>query len=209
MDWMNYRRIKKPAYFVILLSLLWIPAAAQTPQFDQLKNKFDDGQIFKAHFNQTFIDSYTGEITQSEGEIWLDKVRYKLESEGQTVVVNGETSKVYDPSRNRVIIDNYDPEEDDFAPSRMLSGIDSTYSISEKSKAKSTKITLLSRDDFAVFVRVEIVIDAQAHPVKITAWDISDNEITTTFKNGTFLKPADDLFAISHPKDAEVIDMRY
>ncbi len=208
MDWMNYKNLKSPV-LCVMLSLFTVLATAQTPHFNQLKNKFDNGQVFKAHFNQTFIDSYTGEITQSEGEIWLDRVRYKLQSEGQIVVVDGETSKVYDPSRNRIIIDSYNPEDDDFAPSRMLSGIDSTYNISEINKAKSTTITLLSRDDFAVFTRVEIVIDAQARPVKITAWDISENEITTTFKNGSFLKPIEKLFTISHPDDAEVIDMRY
>lgn len=182
---------------------------AQTPNFDQLKEKFEGGQVFRAMFNQTFTDSYTGEVTQSEGQIWLDKVRYKLKADGQVVVVDGETSKVYDPSRNRVIIDAYNPEEDDFAPSRMLSGIDSTYTVSEEKIGDQTKITLISNDDFAVFVRVEIVIDPQFRPVEITAWDISDNEIVTTFTNGTFLTPENGLFQLEYPEDAEVVDMRY
>ncbi|MAL18282.1 MAG: hypothetical protein CL670_02380 [Balneola sp.] len=208
MDWMNFKRIRTP-FLVLIFGLLTTSLLAQTPNFDRLKNQFDDGQVFRAIFSQTFTDSYTGEVTESQGEIWLDKIRYKLEADGQVVVVDGETSKVYDPSRNRVIIDFYDSEEDDFAPSRMLGGIDSTYSVSEEQAGQRTKITLTTDDDFAVFSRVEILIDRQSRPVKITAWDISDNEIETNFTNGTFLDPAKDLFQISYPEDAEVVDMRY
>ncbi len=205
----RFQRAKVILSFFVFSFILSSIAFAQTPNFDKLKNKFDEGQVFRADFDQTFTDSYTGEVTQSEGKIWLDKVRYKLESDGQVVVVDGETSKVYDPARNRVIIDTYNAEEDDFAPSRMLSGIDSTYSVSEDKSGSQTKITLISNDDFAVFVRVEIQIDSQFRPVEIKAWDISDNEIITTFNNGTFLEPAEDLFLLDYPEDAEVVDMRY
>ncbi|MBO6585064.1 MAG: outer membrane lipoprotein carrier protein LolA [Gracilimonas sp.] len=193
-------------FFSLIFSLT---AVAQTPNFDQLKEKFDEGLVFRAMFNQTFTDSYTGEVTRSEGQIWLDKVRYKLEADGQVVVVDGETSKVYDPSRNRVIIDLYNADEDDFAPSRMLSGIDTTYTVSEGKMGDQTIITLISNDDFAVFVEVEIIIDEQFRPTKITAWDISDNEIVTTFSDGAFLKPETGLFQLDYPDDAEVVDMRY
>ena len=208
MDWMNFKRIKT-FFLVLTFGLITTSLLAQTPNFDKLKTQFDEGKVFRAIFSQTFTDSYTGEVTESQGEIWLDKVRYKLEADGQIVVVDGETSKVYDPSRNRVIIDFYDADEDDFAPSRMLGGIDSTYTVSEEKAGQRTKITLITDDDFAVFSRVEILIDRQSRPVKITAWDISENEIETNFTNGVFLEPAQDLFSITYPEDAEVVDMRY
>lgn len=201
--------LKFLSLFILLGLSFSISAIAQTPQFNQLKEKFDEGQVFRAMFSQTFTDSYTGEVTQSDGQIWLDKIRYKLEADGQVVVVDGETSKVYDPARNRVIIDAYNADEDDFAPSRMLSGIDTTYTVSEEKLGSQTKINLVSNDDFAVFVRVEIMIDAQLRPLEIKAWDISDNEIVTTFTNGTFLKPENGLFQLEYPEDAEVVDMRY
>lgn len=192
---------------VILISSTAI--LAQTPNFDQLKQRFDRGEVFSAEFNHTYTDSYTGEVVTSDGNIWIDQARYKLESEGQTIVVDGETSRVYDQNRNRVIIDTYYPEDDDFAPSRMLSGIDSTYTVSEEKTGNRTKITLTTDDEFAVFAQVEILIDAQRHPLKISAWDISDNEIVTDFKNGTFIQPEPGLFKLEYPEDAEIVDMRY
>lgn len=189
--------------------LLTTGLLAQTPNFDQLKDRFDSGEVFSAQFDHTYSDSYTGEVVSNSGSIWIDKVRYKLQSEGQTVVVDGENSRVYDPNRNRVIIDTYYPENDDFAPSRMLSGIDSTYSVSERVIDNRTKVTLTSNDDFAVFVKVEILLDAQLRPLEIKAWDISDNEIVTTFTDGSFQQPEAGLFQLSYPDNAEIVDMRY
>lgn len=182
---------------------------AQTPNFDQLKERFETGEVFAAEFDHTYTDSYTEETMSSSGNIWIDRKRYKLQSEGQTVVVDGEFSRVYDENRNRVVIDYYEAEDDDFAPSRMLSGIDSTYTVSEESTRDQTKITLESTDDFAVFVRVEIILDRQNQPAKITAWDVSDNEIVTRFENGKFVEPQSGLFELEYPEDAEVVDMRY
>lgn len=183
---------------------------AQSPTFDQLKDRFESGEVFVADFDHTYTDSYTEESASSSGKIWIDRVQYKLKSQGQTIVVDGETSRVYDENRNRVIIDTYDPEDDDFAPSRMLSGIDTTYSVSEeKLDNHQTLITLTSNDDFAVFVEVEILLDAQLRPLEIRTWDISDNEIITTFNNGRFFDPEAGLFELEHPEDAEIVDMRY
>lgn len=182
---------------------------AQTPNFDQLKNRFEAGEVFAAEFNHTYSDSYTGESTSNSGRIWIDQVRYKLQSDNQTIVVDGETSRVYDLNRNRVIIDLYDPDDDDFAPSRMLSGIDSTYAVSEQKQGGQTLIKLTSDDDFAVFAEVEIILDSGLRPQKITAWDISDNEVVTTFKNGRFYEPEPGLFKLDYPEDAEIVDMTY
>ena len=195
--------------FIVVILISSTTLLAQTPNFDQLKERFDSGAVFSAEFDHTYTDSYTEEVVRSSGNIWIDKVRYKLESEGQTVVVDGENSRVYDPNRNRVIIDTYYPEDDDFAPSRMLSGIDSTYSVSEEEINGRTKVTLTSNDDFAVFVEVEILLDAQLRPLEIKALDISDNEIVTTFTNGNFQQPESGLFELSYPDDAEIVDMRY
>lgn len=195
--------------FIVVILISSSTLFAQTPNFDQLKERFDSGEIFTAEFDHTYTDSYTGEVVSSSGDIWIDKVRYKLQSDGQTVMVDGENSRVYDPQRNRVIIDTYYPEEDDFAPSRMLSGIDSTYTVSEERSGNGTKISLTTDDDFAIFVEVEILLDAQLRPLEIKAWDISDNEIVTTFTNGRFLDPEAGLFELDYPEDAEIVDMRY
>ncbi len=184
--------------------------AQSTPVFDQLKARFDAGEVFKGQFEHVYLDSYTEETTRTNGNIWINAVGYKLESEQQTIVVDGEISQVYDGSRNRVIISEYETEEDDFAPSRMLSGIDETYTASEEPMGGgNTKITLITTDDFATFLTVEIEVNAQLLPLKITAYDIADNVIITTFSDGAFIPENSSIFEFTYPEDAEIVDMRY
>jgi len=201
--------LKVAALLIALFLLTGSTLLAQTPNFDLLKERFETGEVFAADFDHTYTDSYTGESTSSAGQIWIDQVRYKLMADDQTIVVDGETSRVYDADRNRVIIDTYYPDEDDFAPSRMLSGIDSTYTVSERKQGTRTTVTLTSTDDFSVFTVVEILLDADLRPLRIIAVDISDNEIVTTFSKGRFYAPESNLFQLEYPDDAEVVDMRY
>ncbi len=183
---------------------------AQSSAFIELKTRFDENAVFHAAFNHTYTDAYTEETTTSEGVIWIDQTGYKLESEGKIIVVDGEISRVYEGTRNRLIISEYDPEEDDFAPSRMLSGIDETYTSSEKKLSNgNTLITLETEDDFATFIKVEIEVNKMLEPVKITAYDFAENLIITTFSNGKFERLTDQTFNLDYPEDAEIVDMRF
>ncbi len=184
--------------------------SAQQTAFQKLRSNFENNKVFAADFKHTYIDSYTNESLTSDGKIWVASDKYRLDSEEQLLIVDGTTSKVYDENRNRVIISDYAEEDDDFAPSRMLNGVDSTYTITEEASAKgTTKITMTTGDDFATFVKVEIVVDSKSNPVSITAYDFSENVIITTFKNGAFLPKNEELFILSYPQDAEIVDTRY
>jgi outer membrane lipoprotein-sorting protein len=197
-----------------LLTLILILGAssieAQEKMFPKLRSNFENQKVFVADFEHTYFDSYTNEKLTSEGKIWVSSDKYRLDSEGQLLIVDGETSRVYDEVRNRVIISEYLEEDDDFAPSRMLNGVDSTYSITEeKLKNGLTKIRMTTEDDFALYVRVEIVVDKNANPISISAYDFSENEIVTTFINRSFLPKNEELFILSYPQDAEIVDTRY
>ncbi|MFV1883948.1 MAG: LolA family protein [Balneola sp.] len=194
---------------LFLLFLMADVAKAQSQIFEELKTRFQEGVVFKADFKHSYTDAYTGDVSSSEGMIWIDQNGYKLESEDKVIVVDGELSQVYEAFRNRLIISEYDPEEDDFAPSRMLSGLDDTYSASqEKLSGGNTLITLVTQDDFATFLTVEIEVNAELEPLKITAYDFADNVIVTTFTNGSFENRTEDTFKLDVPEDAEIVDMR-
>ncbi len=194
----------------LLFIISGVSLQAQTPVFDKLKSNFDQEKVFVADFSHLYEDSYTLETVESEGKIWVSSNKYRLDSENQLLIVDGETSKVYDENRNRVIISDYLEEDDDFAPSRMLNGVDSTYSVKEeKLRNGRTKITMTTEDDFALYLTVEIEVNRNTVPVKITAYDFSDNVITTTFSNGSFLPKNEELFVLRYPQDAEIVDTRY
>jgi len=213
----NYRKLLmnltflNPTGLLVLCILLVLPGVvyAQTPHFDELKQKFEDGQIFHATFTHEYRDSYTGEESRSQGEIWIGSGDYKVESEDQIMVVDGEISRVYDGIRNRLLISEYDEEEDDFAPSRMLQGVDETYRVEESANSSETLITLISDDPFAIFTIVEISLDQDGNPIEIQAVDQVDNVLVTMFQSGRFIQETPDLFEMTIPENAERIDLRH
>lgn len=185
-------------------------SAQGTPAFDQLKLAFEDGMIFHAEFSHLYEDSFTGETQHNEGVIWIGKDQYKIEGSDQVMVVDGDLSRVYDSKKNRVIISDYIEEEDDFAPSRMLQGVDDSYSVSESSLNDGrTEIVLQSDDPFSIFVTVTILLHSNGNPEEIKALDQAENLLVTSFSNGTFTETTEGLFDLETPADAELIDLRY
>ncbi len=198
------------ALWAALLLLQAVPLFAQAPNFERLKARFDNGEVFKAEFRYVYYDSYTTNTDEAEGTIWIAREAYKLRNGDKTLIVNGETSQTYERDRNRVIINEYVAEDDDFAPSRMLSGVDSTYTVTETTNDDGvTVIRLVTDDEFALYTEVTIRLDRQGRPASIIATDFAENEITTSFFEGAFITPGESTFVLGYPDNAEIIDTRY
>lgn len=211
MNWMNL----KDNYWVLIPAIMLLAltavgqAYAQQTAFGKLKQRFDDGEIFNAEFTHQYIDSYTQDTVASKGTIWVGEDKYKVRTQNQSVVVDGKTSMVFDDSRNRVIMSKYEPAEDDFAPSRILNGADSTYTMeSQERRDGKVYISLVSEDPFTVFKNVKITLNGNLTPLEIFAKDQADNLITTSFKEGSFVPPKQDMFHLDYPEGAEIVDMR-
>jgi outer membrane lipoprotein-sorting protein len=210
---MNWKNLSdKLLRFLFLAVFCWglTPSLyGQGNFFSQLKEKFEQGAIFNADFHHQSIDSYTQDTVASSGKIWVGERRYKVRADNQSVVVDGQTSMVYDENRNRVIISKYEPEEDDFAPSRILNGVDSTFTVkTEEQRDDQIYIRLTSDDSFAIYKDVEIYLSNALVPQKIRAVDPVDNVITTTFRKGEFITSRENMFLLDYPSGAEVVDMR-
>lgn len=211
---MNLTNLKANYLRLILAGILFFSVTAtsvyaQQTAFDKLKQRFDAGEIFNAEFTHQYIDSYTQDTVANKGSIWVGEDKYKVRTQNQSVVVDGETSMVFDDSRNRVIMSKYEPAEDDFAPSRILNGADSTYAIeSQERRDNRVYITLVSEDPFAVFQKVEITLTGDLTPLRIFAIDQADNRITTSFREGRFMAPEQGMFHLDYPEGAEIVDMR-
>jgi outer membrane lipoprotein-sorting protein len=190
-------------------SLPAVESQSSTPVFDELRQAFDEKKVFSAAFSHEYRDSFTGERQSTEGVIWIGKNRYKIEGDQQTVVVDGKFSTVYDGVKNRVITSDYVEEEDDFAPSRMLQGVDDSFEVNENQLADGqTQITLTSNDPFSIFLEVTIFLDSEGNPIRIEAIDQADNELITRFEAGQFVEERENMFELEIPEDAEQIDLR-
>lgn len=204
------------AYTVVLAVFLLISlfdtgiGQQNTPDFDRLRQTFESGSVFISEFVHEYNDTFTGEQQRTEGVIWVGKDQYKMISGNNVMIVDGITSRVYDSTRNRVIISDYEEEDDDFAPSRMLQGVDDSYSISEYRHANgSTEVLLTSADPFAIFIQVTIFLDQKGIPLRIEAIDQVENELTTFFIDGSFIPEENEMFQFEFPENADQIDLRY
>lgn len=205
--------MQKIKLFIALLVLAGAGADTAIAQQDDplqvLRDKFRDGKIFKAEFVHGYKDSYTGQTQESSGEVWVGDNEYKVISQSQQVLVYDGLSRAYDENRNRVVVSIYEPQEDDFAPSKFLTGTDTLYTVAEQEvKQDTVRITLKSDDPFTVFKRIGIRLNAQLIPLRIRAIDQADNIVTTTFKSGAFIEKRKNIFNLNYPEDAKIIDLR-
>jgi len=199
---------------LLLLTFLYQPAIvsaqSNTPQFDLLKSQFENNRVFFAEFTHEYNDTFTGEQQLTTGTIWVGKEKYKMNSGSNFMVVDDDISRVYDSTKNRVIISDYIEEDDDFAPSRMLQGVDDSFTVNEQRfENGQTVIRLESDDPFSIFVSVTIYLDSSAVPFRIEAIDQVENELFTVFSNGRFIDENENLFEFNYPDDAEWIDLRH
>lgn len=174
----------------------------------ELRERFANGDAFTAFMTHEYVDSFTSDTVITTGTIWIGTDSYKVITDQQRVTVDGSVSKVYNRPQNKLIISLYDPEEDEFAPSRFLAGTQDRYIVKEADHEDGTVITLTSDDPFEMFREVRIHLDGMGIPRLITGIDQTDNEFSTFFESGVFIPSSDDLFDISWPDDAEVVDLR-
>lgn len=197
--------------FTLMMALfVQMTSVPDTPRFDNLKERFETNQVFAAYFLHEYNDTFTGEQQTTNGTIWVGKDHYKIESGDNIMVVDGEISRVYDSSKNRVITSDYVEEDDDFAPSRMLQGVDESYSVIEyTSQSGGTEILLTSEDPFSIFIQVTIFLDSSGYPLRIEAIDQMENELVTYFDEGRFVDLSEHTFLFEYPENAELIDLRH
>lgn len=180
-----------------------------SPALTLLKNRFNSNVLFRAELSHQFTDSYTGETTSTYGTIWFSKDMYKIDTPDQLILVRDLISTVYNKRQKRVIYSNYDPEEDEFAPSRYFTGSNGAYISSDVANADgSVTIKITTEDPFEMFSEVNIRVSRDGSPVQIDAIDQMENTVRTTFRFGRFESFQNAVFTIQYPDDAEVVDMR-
>ena len=177
-------------------------------ELEQVRLLFKEGKVLYTEMTHIFTDAYTGETQIVTGKLWISGEKYKIRTENQIVLVDGAVSKVYNQQQNKLVVSQYEPEEDEFAPSRFFSGTDEIFKVAEVTRRGGTiHYTLVSEDPFEVFTKVTIILNNDLSPLEIIAIDQMENEFRTIFRNAHYQEYSSNLFAMDFPEDAEVIDM--
>lgn len=193
---------------IALLSIGVLTAFTASDALQSLQAKFESGGVFRAEMDHSYRDSFTGETTVTKGTIWLAKDGYKVETGDQTILVHKGTSKVYNRTRKQLILSNYHPEEDDFAPSRFFDNESGTFTAVDRVVEGRTTIQIKFTDPFDLLRSATIQIGTGGMPLSISAEDQADNRMTTRFNAGRFQADSIGVFKIHLPTGVEIIDLR-
>lgn len=195
-------------FAIAILTIGVLTAFTASDALTSLQEKFRSGGVFRAEMDHSYRDSFTGETSVTKGTIWLTKDGYKVETSDQTIVVHKGISRVYNRSRKQLILSNYHPEEDDFAPSRFFDNDGNAFTATDRVVEGRTSIQIKFTDPFDLLRSATIQIGAGGLPLSIAAEDQADNRMTTRFNSGRFLTDSTGVFRIDLPSGIELIDLR-
>jgi len=212
-------RFPPPLLAVLAAALLGTAglARAQAPDadrlVDRLEQKYNGGQALKAQFTQT--TSRNGQMNTLSGTLTLQGDRYRVKTDRQTLVTDGETTWVYTPARDQVLVNDYVEDETAFSPSRFFDGYRERYRATgvrtaRRNGATHHVLTLKPREQGAFFQDVTLWMRASdAVVTRLKVKDANSSTMTFTLRDVAFdAETTAGTFQFDAPQGVEVVDLR-
>jgi chaperone LolA len=182
-----------------------------------VQKKYKNVKTIYVNFKQINTFKLTGIENEISGSLWLAQDnKFRLETEDQTIVSDGETSWRYNKMDNQVLIDYAKKGEQQIFLNNFLFKIaDLYYSqiVSEEKDGKDKiyviKLTPKNADNsFFNYIKVWIV-DKSWDLKRVTYVDYNDNESEYQIEK-LDLNPSvnKDIFVFTAPEGADVVDLR-
>lgn len=207
--------------FILIATVVQI-AQAQDPKarqiLDAMSKKYQSLKVFRANFSQTLENTSSKMKENVEGEITVMGNKFRLKTEDQEIINNGNTIWTYIKSENEVNISENDPEDEGMTPNKIFTmykkGYKSAYVDEAKVNGELCDVIELSpedRNDPVFKVRLNI----SKKDKSLMSWVMfrnNGNRYTYTITNFTPNPPSVDnnyfAFDKSKFKGVKVIDLR-
>ena len=215
---MHARRLLSPILFAALFVLLLGTGRAQAQTsadalIRRLEAKYDSQQALRAQFTQTV--SQGGQMNTLGGTLTLQGDRYRVKTNRQTLVTNGETTWIYTPARDQVLVNDYVEDETAFSPSQFFDGYQERYRVTnvrtaQRDGAQHRVLTLVPREAGAFFQEVTLWMRASdAVVTRLVVEDVNESTMTFTLRDVTFgTETTASTFRFDPPPGVEVVDLR-
>ena len=215
---MNARSLVTGVLSLLVAVLLLVPGArAQDAEdvFERLKDKYESIESLRAEFSQTMSSSYMDEEATSHGLLIASGEKYRVETEGQTLVTDGRVTWVYMPSQQQVLINDYSEDEQTFSVNEFLFDYDEKF---ELSNVQSTAIdgelhyvmSLEPKSRDAFFTEATLSMRARDNLVtRLQVVDVNGTTMVFRLTNIQINPPLESgVFSFTPPEGAEVVDLR-
>ncbi|MCG8605323.1 outer membrane lipoprotein carrier protein LolA [bacterium] len=182
----------------------------------RVKKRYQELVTLQANFQQDYLWELAGETQTTQGSLLLKAGnKYRIETENDLIVTNGETVWSYSKVNDQVIIDHLKSTEENPLPKDLLFQFSEEYKpyfiAEEKLEGKKTlNLNLVPKDEEAFVKSMKIWVDADSWlTVKIQQVDINDNVNTYHVRDvQQNIELQDSLFNFQIPAEAEVVDLR-
>lgn len=208
----------------LLITLIWFLAPSlQTPQqpsiaevTERMERRYKMIDNVTARFSQDVKFGFSQIEQNFTGTLIMKKPnKYRLESEHQTLVTDGQTVWAYSPVNKQVVIDTYKENQNSISPDQFLLNLPANYyatvlGTEPGSPARLVLLKLVPKDDRSFIKSVKLWVDEQSWVVrKILIADVNETETTYTIENLKLNTPINDTtFTFSPPPGTEVVDLR-
>ncbi len=216
-----YRNLFSRMSFVLMGSLLLLGTAHAEKVNDIIKKvqkKYRDYQTIQVEFVEKTKFSLTGTEVEVPAKLLMQgKDKFRLESEDQVLIADGETFWRYNKLDNQVLIDYAKKGDQDVMLNTFLSDFRDQYfaELIDEEKQDGNKLYVIKLvpkpSENSMFTAVRIwVKDKEWEITRIIYEDYNQNEteyvISKTLFNPKFPNTA---FAFTPPEGIEVVDLRF
>ncbi len=213
-----FHKVSFIALFITVCFAGQQPLMAQSEDelIGRLRAKYDQVALLKADFTQTITSPFGDVLPENSGSLVLEGDRYRVETDIQTFVTDGETTWIYDATERQVLINDFVDDETTFSISSFLDNFHTDYEVLSASLnylngTRHHELQLRAGSDETFFKEVTLWMRDKDHVItRLRVLDLNDAILEFNLDD-IEINPAieGNPFNFVPPADAEVIDLRF
>lgn len=202
----------------VLAAILAVEASPENAQeiLEKVRKQYDAVKDAELKFTQQTRFSLSALEQHVSGTLLLKKEhKYRIETEDQTVVTDGETVWSYSVANKQVLIDHFKLTAQSLSPERILAGAPEDFTATtlrhEKlGKADAVVLKLTPRSEASLVSTLHLWVDPSDWLIrKVVITDVNGKETTYTVSEIKLnIGLSDSRFTMQIPEGVEVVDLR-
>lgn len=210
--------MKKAAFFlmgVLFLGTTYAVSGEAETLLAKVEKSVREAETLEIVFQERFVWKMTEEENSLRGTLTMSgEDRFRIETEDQILVSDGETLWTYNQPANRVLIDRLAKTDEALLPRQLLLQYTEGYAVrklpGEEVRGQSCEVlSFVDETGESYYAKWQIWIDPDTYlPVQLMQEDLNGNQNIYLLESVRTGVPLDaDLFQFMIPGSAEVIEM--
>lgn len=183
---------------------------------DKVRKRYEAVTDAELRFSQKVHFPMTNVEQQTSGTLYVKKKnRYRVETDGQVIVTDGQTIWSSSAATNQVVIDRFKQDEQSLSPEKILVGTPDNFTATVVGEEKvgeyeTTVLKLVPREEQSFIHSLRLWVDEKEWMIRqVEVVDLSEKVTTySVLQVRTNTGLPDSRFVYTIPKGADVVDLR-